>query len=194
MSGSLFLPSSAVVTHIQHRTTTIKGLWFLLNLLTLFTEYHNSTLQCIWASSCQCSLFKLCSSVFALNKWLFEWMLCRGRQQHCLVCTLRSHPRACASMLTVCLFFYSHWLVSQTNDHKSTFLVSLPPFLCLRVDSIHLFILSIRKKQPLFLPPGKRRRRPWWEITPAQLYSGHAQACLQHKQRCACKDHNHLTR
>lgn len=67
------------------------------------------------------------------------------------------------------------------------------PFLSFLVASVHLFILSIRKKQPLFLPPGERRRWPRWEITPAQLYSGHAQACLQDKQRCACKDHNHLT-
>lgn len=44
-----------------------------------------------------------------------------------------------------------------------------------------------------FPPVGERRRRPRWEITAAQLYSGHGQACLQGKQRCACKDHNHST-
>lgn len=92
-----------------------------------------------------------------------------------------------------------HWFVhkpmtchpSYSQHFCSSFSVSFS--ISEFVASVHLFILSIRKKKPLFLPPGERRRRPRWEITPAQLYSGHAQACLQDKQRCACKDHNHLT-
>lgn len=131
-----------------------KGPLVLLYILTI-TEYHHSTLQCIWASSCQCSLFQLCLSVYALNKWLFEWTLCRGHQQHCLVCTLGSHPRACASMLTVCLFFDPHWLVSQTNDHKSTFLVSFPHFcVCVLLLFTCLFCPFV-KSSHYFSPQAK---------------------------------------
>lgn len=61
----------------------------------------------------------------------------------------------------------------------------LPLFTCLFCPFV--------KRSHYFSPPGKRGRRPRWEITPAQLYSGHAQSCLQDKQRCACKDQKHFT-
>lgn len=70
--------------------------------------------------------------------------------------------------------------------HFSDF-VLLPLFTC--------FICPSLKRSHYFSSPSsdERRRRPWREITPARLNSGRSPACLQGKQRCSCKNHDHST-
>lgn len=104
------------------------------------------------------------------------WLVCPQTSDF----STSSHCQRFCSPFYLCVFFFC----------------PLPPPLLSFVASVSpvYFCPSVKSSHYVSLPPiGERRRRPRWEITAAQLYSGHGQACLQGKQRCACKDHNHST-
>lgn len=81
-------------------------------------------------------------------------------------CTLCSHAHACKHIPAHSFVAENHvdWFVhkpmtfhpSYSQHFLFKFLSVVFPFLSFLVASVHLFILSIRKKKPLFLPPQAR--------------------------------------